>query len=102
MISQYKIVAMSGKEARDTFFHEKALSLTEGHQFLTGGVSQIPESHEPLLNFVFFLQNPRLDDAVEHEHSLMAAFNKRLHIILHRDRLQYGANSCSISSLDSL
>lgn len=45
---------MSGKEARDTFFHEKALSLTEGHQFLTGGVSQIPESHEPLLNFVFF------------------------------------------------
>jgi hypothetical protein len=54
MISQYKIVAMSGKEARDTFFHEKVVSLTQGHQLLTGGVSQILESHGLLLNFVPF------------------------------------------------
>jgi sterol 14-demethylase len=57
MISQYKIVAMSGKEARDTFFHEKTLSLHQGHEFLTGGVSQILESHGPLLNLVLFAES---------------------------------------------
>jgi len=59
MIPQYTIVAMSGKEARDTFFHEKRLSLTQGHELLTGGVSQILESHGLglLLNLVLFAES---------------------------------------------
>jgi sterol 14-demethylase len=47
MISQHTVVAMSGEEARKTFFNEKRLSFTQGYQLLMGGVSQILERHVP-------------------------------------------------------
>jgi hypothetical protein len=41
LYSQHQVVALSGEDARRTFFNEKGLSFTQGYKLFMGGVSQI-------------------------------------------------------------
>jgi sterol 14-demethylase len=69
-VLQHQIVAMSGEEARKTFFNGKGLNFVEGYRLLMGG-------------------SPELKDIkVETEDPNEAIFNKRLLKLLRRERLQ--------------
>ena len=86
---QYQVVAMSGEEARKTFFNEKGLNFTEGYRLLMGGVSHVLKLHTLQLN-IFMSQSPNSMKDIKDETSDVATFNKRLHKVLRRDRLQDG------------
>lgn len=38
---KHQVVAMSGTEARRTFYHDAQLDFSQGYRLLMGGVSQI-------------------------------------------------------------
>jgi hypothetical protein len=47
LMLQYQIVAVSGDEARKTFYNDKDLNFEQGYCLLRGGVSHILEILEP-------------------------------------------------------
>jgi hypothetical protein len=89
VIIQYQVVAMSGEEAGKTFFNEQGLNFTEGYRLLMGGVSHVLKLHTLQVN-IFMSQSPNSMEDIKDETSSVATFNKRLHKILRRDRLQDG------------
>ncbi|KII87907.1 hypothetical protein PLICRDRAFT_42425 [Plicaturopsis crispa FD-325 SS-3] len=72
-VLQHRVVALSGEEGRKAFLSDKSLNFNEGYKILMGGA-------------------PRLEDidvhsAVDDDATQLNLFKKRLHELLHKDRL---------------
>ncbi|KIM79953.1 hypothetical protein PILCRDRAFT_822816 [Piloderma croceum F 1598] len=72
-VLHYQVVAMSGEDARKTFFNEKRLSFAKGYQLFMGGNPDLKD----------IKMEAEIEESIE-----LGAFIKRLLKIFRKDRLQ--------------